>query len=338
MHLDALRDLLHARAFALGLAFGGVGVLVTGTLAVVSRRRLPDLAGILCVVAAWLAIRGAWGDTLANGQVLLSLGVLAVGGAVVVLVSQLSRAAAEHPLVVTAVTVTPGAVLLAHSAPLAGSGLSRTILAVATVAIAVAIRDFDAIWGPRGAPWLLFAVAAGGVYLAVPDTELARALLGVALPFALLSIPRPTSPIGPAGSAALAGLFTWVVVVGGRGRPGSVVGGLAVIGILAAEPLGRRTIGSIVLGSRFRYDRNRDEWITIAVMCAVAQFVIALYASRVVAHEDAAVSALVILAPVALIAILVSPMLYQDLRPNQQPRRRAHHRRPMPPHRLRLER
>jgi hypothetical protein len=243
-------------------------------------------------------------------------------------------------LLVTAVAVTPGAVLLAQSAPLAGSGLSRTIFAVATVAITLAIRDFDAIWGPRGAPWLLFAIAAGGVYLAVPDTELARALLGVALPFALLSLPRPLSPIGPAGSAAIAGLFTWVVVVGGRGRPGSVVGGLAVIGLLAAEPIGRRTVGAIVLGSRFRYDRNRDEWVTIAAMCGVAQFVIALYASRVVAREDAALSALLILAPMAVIAVLAAPVLYQDLRPNQRPRRRhrhGHHHRPAPPpERLRL--
>ena len=123
-------------------------------------------------------------------------------------------------------------------------------------------------------------MTAGGVYLAVPDTELARAMLGVAVPFVFLSVPRPLSPLGPAGSAAIAGLFSWVVVVGGRGRPGSVVGGLATIGILVAEPLGRRTIGAVNLMTirtrlRYdhpRYDRNRDEWITRAALSAIVQF------------------------------------------------------------------
>src|SRR5262245_11422506 len=69
MRLDALNDLFHARAFALGLAFGGVAFLLTSMIGVVRRRRVPDAAGIAFAAAAWLGVRGAWGPELASGPV-----------------------------------------------------------------------------------------------------------------------------------------------------------------------------------------------------------------------------------------------------------------------------
>jgi len=309
-HLDAISDLLHARAFALGFAFGGVAFLLAAAVAVASRRRIPDVAGLAFVAAGWLGVRGAWGTTLARASVLLALGTLALGGALVVVLAHRFSVARAHPLLTTAVALVPGAVWLAAVTPLAGSDLSRAILAISTIAIGVGMRDFDAMHGARGAPWLLYAVTTAGVYLAVPDTELARVMLGVALPFVLLSIPRPLCPFGPAGSAALAGMFTWVVVVGGRGRPGSVVGGLATIGLLVAEPLGRHTIGMVTRGVRDPRDRNQDAWLSRAAVAAIAQLIIVLYASRVVAREDFAVTALLITAPLAAVAVIASPGLY----------------------------
>ena len=204
------------------------------------------------------------------------------------------------------------------------------MLALATIGIAVGMRDFDAVDGRRGAPWLLFAIAAGGVYLAVPDTELARVMLGVAVPFILLSVPSPLCSFGPAGSTAMAGLFTWVVVVGGRGRPGSVVGGLVAIGLLVAEPLGRRLVGGLSERSRRGVrgrragpvDQNRDSWITIVAVAAAAQLAIALYASRVVGREDKALAALFIAAPVIAVVIIAAPELFPQTRGGR--RRRSH--------------
>jgi hypothetical protein len=341
VHLNAVRDLLHARAFALGLAYGGVAVLFAAAVAVSLRKHVPDFAGVAFVVASWLAVRGAWGQELATAGVLLALILLAFGGAVVVFATRWLSRASGHPLLTTAVAITPGAVMLAKVTPLAGSGISRIVLALTTIAFGIALRDFDAMRGPRGAPWLLFAITAGGVYLAVPDTELARVMLGVAIPFVLLSVPRPLSPLGPAGSAALAGVFTWVVVVGGRGRPGSVVGGLATIGILVAEPLGRRTVGalgSLTLVARRRldprlYDRNRDDWLTSTLLIGVVQFVIALYASRVVARDDSAITAILVALPMIAVAIITVPLLYSDTRVNKEQAARARRhssRRPRP--------
>jgi hypothetical protein len=314
--LDALRDLVHARAFALGLAFGGIAFLVASMIGVIRRRPVPDAAGLAFAAAAWLGVRGAWGSDLASAAVAFALVTLAFGGACVVVVNRRWAFGTRFPAIVAAVAITPGAVYLAAVAPLAGSTTSRTVLAVAVIVIGVGMRDFDAMRGPNGVPWVLFLISAAGVYLAVPDTELARVMLGVALPFVLLSVPKPLFPLGPAGSPALAGVFAWVVVVGGRGRPGSVVGGLATIGVLLAEPLGRRVFGSLVPPSRrLPVENFEEDWRVVAALAALAQLVIVLYASRVVAREDAAGAALLICAPMILAAAFLAPLIYP--KPNQ---------------------
>jgi hypothetical protein len=328
--------LLHAHSFSLGLAFGGIAFLVAATVAALTRRRVPDIGGLTFAAAAWLAVRGAWGEQLARSSVAWAFLTLAVGGAFAAFVTSWRPELRRHVLLVTALALTPGAVLLALATPFAGSSISRFVLALSTVGIGVGMRDFDAVNGRKGAPWLLFAIAAAGAYLAVPDTELARVFLGVSLPFVLMSVPYPAAGFGPAGSAAMAGVFTWVVVVGGRGRPGSVVGGLATIGLLAAEPIGRRLVGrdrtlwARVLGHYYRVeDKNRDSWLAAAFFAAVVQFGLALYTSRVVGREDAALWALLVLAPVAALAIVAAPELFpleREFKPRASRSRRRSHR------------
>jgi hypothetical protein len=327
MHANGITDLVRAHAFALGLAYGGVAFFLAVTIGTLGRRAL-DFAGLAFVAATWIAVRGSWGPDLAADSVALALALLALGGGCVFLAGRHVPRAANHPLVVTALAISPGAIVLACVTPLAGSFISRTALALATVGIGVGVRDYDAMKGERGASWLLFAVSAMGVYLAVPDTELARVMFGAALPFALLSVPKPLCRVGPAGSAALAGLFSWVVVVGGRGRPGSVVGGLATIGLLVTEPLGRRIFGSVTTRRR----RSREPtWILTAAVLALVQGCIALYASRVVARSDAALQAFIVLVPALVLAVVGGPMLYPISAPARAgvPRRRranGHHR------------
>ena len=224
--------------------------------------------------------------------------------------------------------IAPGAALLGAVTPLAGGWIARLTLALATVAIGVAIRDFDAMRGAPGAAWLLLTVSAAGIYLAVPDTELARVLLGVSIPFALLSIPKPLCRVGPAGSAAVAGLFVWVVVVGGRGRPGSVVGGLACLGILLAEPLGRRWVSAVMtLKTVLPHQRSRrpeDEYLLAAAVAAIAQAAIAIYAARIAGTQDDVLYALLVMAPVAALAVVAAPLLYGEPPPRFLPPKQRH--------------
>ncbi len=87
---------------------------------------------------------------------------------------------------------------------------------------------------PRLVPALL-ACGALGVYLCVPDTEAPKALLGALLAAAVLGLePRLRHRLG---FAAVAGLVAWIAVYGGVGRSGSVVGGIASLGVVVLLPL-----------------------------------------------------------------------------------------------------
>jgi hypothetical protein len=320
MHLHGISTLFSSRAFALGLAYGGVGLMISIIVGMLGRRAM-DLAGIAIVAAAWLGVRAAWGPELANLRVAFALALLVVCGGLGFVARDI-RKASDHPLLVSAVAMAPGAVVLAVSTPLAGTTLSRGILALAVIAVGVGMRDFDSHHGPRGGAWLLFAITAAGVYLSVPDTELARVFIGVAIPFALLSVPSPVARLGPAGAAGMAGVFSWVVFVGGRGRPGSVVAGLATIGILCAEPIGRRAIGSIV---QRRRRTSAQPWLIMIGVVAISQGVIALYASRIVGRQDTAPQAFFVLLPVIALSVVFAPMLYPQDQPRGLRRRRRTH-------------
>jgi hypothetical protein len=73
----------------------------------------------------------------------------------------------------------------------------------------------------------------------VPDTEEAAALLGASVPAALWGWPVGRARLGPAGAAGTTALIVWVSAVGGRGRPPSIVGAVACLGLLATLPAGR---------------------------------------------------------------------------------------------------
>jgi hypothetical protein len=122
-----------------------------------------------------------------------------------------------------------------------GPGRLATIALAAVVAGAL-LADFDRRRWRDGLTLALLAVTAAGIWATVPDVEAAVVVLGAVLPFGLLGWPllREAPPaLGAAGAVATAALLAWTVVTGGAGRPGSVAGGLACLGVLAVEPLAR---------------------------------------------------------------------------------------------------
>src|SRR4051794_36179047 len=170
VRLDGLRVLLHAHSFTVGLAYGGIALLLSALVAATTRRRVPDIAGVMFAAAAFLGVRAAWGVALARTSTAWGFAALALGGAASAILIGHWPVARRHAVVVSALFVAPGAVIVGVVTPLAGSTIARTVLVLATIGVAVALRDFDAANGRKGAPWLLFGIAAAGVYLAVPDT------------------------------------------------------------------------------------------------------------------------------------------------------------------------
>jgi len=127
------------------------------------------------------------------------------------------------------------------------AGLAPAVAVAAVLVAGALLADFDRR-RPDGLALPLWAVTVAGVWATVPDVEAAVVVLGAALPPALLGWPGPLArsglvALGLAGSLASAALLVWVVATDGAARPGSMVGGLACLGVLAVEPVARRLAG-----------------------------------------------------------------------------------------------
>ena len=176
--------------------------------------------------------------------------------------------------------------------------LAWPALLLVTVAVAAALASFDRRWRELGLLPALLAVTAAGIWATVPDVEAALVLLGAAVPLALLGRPGPlagrlpgAAAFGVAGSVAVAAVLVWTVASGGAARPGSVVGGLACLGLLAVEPVVR------LLDPRRRSPLDPLErrpglaWAALAV-----QLVLAAVAARVAGRPERAATALALAA------------------------------------------
>jgi len=180
----------------------------------------------------------------------------------------------------------------------AGPALPWPVLLPVTVAVAAALASFDRRWRELGLLPALLAATAAGIWATVPDVEAALVLLGAAVPLILLGRPGPlagrlpgAAAFGVAGSVAVAAVLVWTVASGGAARPGSVVGGLACLGLLAVEPAVR------LLDPRRRSPLDPLEgrpglaWAALAV-----QLVLVAVAARVVGRPEAAATALALAA------------------------------------------
>jgi hypothetical protein len=116
-------------------------------------------------------------------------------------------------------------------------------LRMATPFVALAIGRSLVEWRDQWSPGLLgplLLITAFGIWATVPDTELARILIGVLIPLGLATAGFIGAKASSAGAFALGGLLAWVPAVSGLGRPGAIIGGWACIGILALVPAASR--------------------------------------------------------------------------------------------------
>ena len=76
------------------------------------------------------------------------------------------------------------------------------------------------------------------VRLRCPTPRRPPLLLGAAVAVGALGWPIGAARLGHAGATSATALLVWVVAVGGRGRPPSIIGGIACLGLLLAVPMG----------------------------------------------------------------------------------------------------
>ena len=218
-------DLLTRTDFLVGGFLG-----MTGLVVLLFAPRTEDLSildwGLTLTVGAFLAVGLAMGARLA---LVGGLGALALGGWMARPPSGSARAPFGWALIVI------GALAMVWRGGFPEIGW---ILVLAPVAI-VAIGTTLAAWAtrlPQEPLGIMIAITAFGIWVTVPETEGARALLGASIPMALATLRPVGAKLGYAGAFALAGLLVWVVANGGEARTASIIGGWACVGALAILP------------------------------------------------------------------------------------------------------
>lgn len=239
-------ELLLLPEFLAGLGWGFIGL---GVLAVASQKRpLTPIWGIVATGAALVASVPIVGQRLA----------LALGLVIVALGGELTRRSQPAGVLVVAA----GAFVVAL-----GSGIDTVwwIHAGSLLFIISAgwmIERVDDHAGQSGIPVLMAAGTVFGVWATVPDTEVARILMGAVTATIIAGWPLRKARIGAGGAYAIAALLAWAVAIGGEARAGSIIGGWATVGAFTAALLGssvRRILpvglftlhaGSVLVASR----------------------------------------------------------------------------------------
>ena len=275
------------------------------------RRNRPGAPAPVAGLA--LAAAGAIGiDATATarpaGTLLPGLALLALAGAALSRARRARPANRPRELAAAGCLWLGGAVLTGWSLA-ADDGVAAGVwVAVAICLVGALLADADRRRGAQGLALPLLAVTAGGIYATVPDVEAAEVVLAAALPMALLGWPfplawrppaRPPPSLGTAGALATAGLLVWAVAAGGSGRPGSVVGGCACLGLLALEPLAhllaRRRGPAVAVPTGPGW---RPGWLALAV-----QVVVVTFAARVVGRPSSAAGALLLALPEIVVIV-----------------------------------
>lgn len=229
------------------------------------RREPPIPLGGVAIAAATLL---AWslGEEHSTTAWLGVLTVMALTGIVAVAGGRAS---------VVALAAVPGAAILAMAAPAEPWWFRMTVFVAVPVG-GFLVDEFDVRYERLGLGMLFYGLACLGAFLAVPDTELPRALLAVVFPMMFLAWPKVQVRLGRTGAYGAMSVFTLSTVTGGVGRSASVIGAMACLGLMVLEPM--------VVSVRHRLARL-PYWLhetpEAAVLATIPQVVLVLVASRV---------------------------------------------------------
>ncbi|HAS11816.1 MAG TPA: hypothetical protein DCS55_15070 [Acidimicrobiaceae bacterium] len=171
--------------------------------------------------------------------------------------------------------------------------------AVATIVVSGALLAADRRRLASGLAVALFPISLVGVYITVPETDWSIVALGATLPLIFLGWPVPVVSFGVGGALAASGLLAWVTVSGGDSRHGSIVGGLACLGLLVLEPVAR-----LLAGGRSLLDRIHRPWLSTS-LAAFAHITVVILAARVAGLRAEAAEAAAIVALIAGVSISV---------------------------------
>jgi len=266
------------------------------------------IVGLLVTLAAmvWTAITSS--PFPAGGLLLAAtaLAVLAVTLAVDVWLALGLVLLAVAGLIRTRTTISAIAIAIPGGIVIGISFLDSTLAALpgfvvlAIAVLAPLVASFDERNAQSTVATPLIAISFAGVLLTIPDTKEALVVASVAAAWVLAGPPARAARLGRSGAYAATGLLVWVVASGGFARPGSLIAGVAVLGLLIAEPVGR-----LVRTARpTRLDRLTTKGVFSALWVPAAQagLVLAISQSVKFSGSNAALALAIVLPLLALAA------------------------------------
>ena len=280
--VDVISDPIFVKAVVAGLIVLALGVVLW---TVRGRGDVLGFGGLLVAAATILVLyqSGMFGLSQLAGVTLLAVAGLF-----------------HRSVVVGALIALPGAFFVIRPEAASPQSWLPWFAMVAIILAAPLVASFDDRYYETGLPIPLFGIAALGVFLAVPDTEGAMVLLGVAGIAGFLGWPRPVATLGAAGSYAVVGLYMLVAAGGALGRPASIIASVAVLGLLLIVPIAIRLRS---IGWAHELDRVN------ALVPLVAQLALVLLISRTAGRigwiPGAAALTVGVLAAAAMIILLV---------------------------------
>jgi hypothetical protein len=225
---NSFDTVINANGFRVAVVIAAIGVV--GVVALAKFAHVNVGFGGVAVVANLVGYRV---ELRAPAGFVVGLGVLALAGAL-----------ANHwrSLFSQLLLTLPGAAVVAWSLPDFVPRWVRVVSFLVIAVVAPLVGDSDQT-APRIVP-VLAAVSVLGVYACVPDTDLARVLVGGFLVTALLVFSRDLRAVR-AGVFPVVGLIVWTAGDGGFARPGSVIGAMACFGAMTLVPLAWRRARTI---------------------------------------------------------------------------------------------
>ena len=276
--------------FLTGLCVGFVVLAAGVILAVVTHRRNIPVGGVLIAAGFLAALEIRYG--VATG-VWVAAGLLIAAG----LVGSLGKLARGPALLLALGGAWMLSVAVRDAVPSGRVPVGELVpwfpwfVFVAVPVVGVLVSDFDRRNGAPSIP--LSGITVLGLFFLVPDTELARVLLGVALPAMVLGWPWPAARLGAPGAYAIAGILLWAAAIDGRGVPAALIVVIACFGLLVSEPLSR-----LVVGSRAPKQWRPSLW----VVAGIVQLATATAASRLLPSGVSLMGAAVFTLALLLIA------------------------------------
>jgi hypothetical protein len=289
--IRAVLELLGSAYFLTGIRLGSVALAIGWALRFALGREKPPIpiGGVLVDVAML--------GTLTRVEETVPVELAAIAA---ILVGSFLARVLRAPLWVHPLAVLPGAIWLAFTTPVTELAWARILIAVMIPLGGFLITDFERRHGRLGLGVIFYAIAVFGAFAAVPDTEWAVALLAVVFPIAFLAWPRVAVSVGIEGAYLAVAVFVWVVAQGGGGRPPSILGSVACLGLLLLEPvIILLRPNAVKLTTWFNHNALG------AVLASLPQFFIMVLCSRVAARFSSYLPAVIVIAFVYLLTILV---------------------------------